>query len=219
MEVSARRIQRARERGDVPRSAELTAAAAFAVVALALVVGGAFVVGRLAALVKAGLVAATGAAPDLPGALRGAAGQLLAISAPLLGTAALAALVVGVAQTRGLFTLRSPAGSGRARGGGRAALVRVAIAAAVAAVAVVPALGDLGRLSSATALAAFLGDVVARMLGWSAVALALAGAIDLYRARARFFARMRATRADELRERREAEGDPRVRAEIRRRAL
>src|SRR5262249_13196655 len=102
MEASARRIRRARERGAGPRSGELTAAAAFAATALALILGGAFVVGRLGAMVKAGLAAATVAPPDLPGALRGAAGELLALSAPLLGAAALAALVVGLAQTGGL---------------------------------------------------------------------------------------------------------------------
>ncbi len=219
MNASPRRMQRARERGDVPRSGELTAAAAFAVVALSLILGGAFVVGRLGGMVKAGLGAAAAPAPDLPGALRGAAGDLLALSAPLLGAAALAALVVGLAQTRGLFTLRVGPRFGRPRGGGAAALARLAVSAAVTALAVVPALGDLGRIGSAPALAGFLGDVVARLLGWSLVALALAGALDLYRARRRFLERMRATRQDELRERREAEGDPRVRAEMRRRAL
>src|SRR6266571_5097860 len=120
MVASARRIQRARERGDVPRSGELTAAAAFAVVALALILGGAYLVGRLGGMVKAGLGAATAAAPDLPAALRGAAGQLLALSAPLLGAAALAALVVGLAQTRGLFTLRVAPRFGRPAGGAAA---------------------------------------------------------------------------------------------------
>ncbi|HKA86624.1 MAG TPA: EscU/YscU/HrcU family type III secretion system export apparatus switch protein [Haliangiales bacterium] len=219
MEASARRIRRARERGDVPRSGELTAAAAFAATALALILGGAFVVGRLGAMVKAGLAAATVAPPDLPGALRGAAGELLALSAPLLGAAALAALVVGLAQTGGLFTLRVGPRFGRPRGGAGAALGRLVLVAAAAAIAVGPALGDLGRLGSAPALAAFLGDVLARFLGWSVFALALVGALDLYRARRRFLERMRATRQEELRERREAEGDPRVRAEMRRRAL
>ena len=215
MEVSARRIRRAREHGDVPRSAELTAAAAFAVVALALVLGGGFLMARLGGLVKKGVEAATAGAPDLSAALSGAAADLFALSAPLLGAAALAALAVGVAQTGGLFTLRR----GRTRAGGGSPILRVLAAIAVAAAVVVPALPDLGRLSSAAALAAFFGEVVARLLGLCVVALAFVGAFDLYRARRRFLERMRASRQEELREGRETEGDPRVRAAIRRRTI
>src|SRR5262245_57668741 len=214
MEVSARRIRRARERGDVPRSGELTAAAAFAVVALALILGGGFLLGRLGGLVKKGVEAATAGTPDLPGALRGAAVDLFALSAPLLGAAALAALAVGLAQTGGLFRLPRE----RTRGGG-APILRAVVAVAVAAAVVVPALPDLSRLSSAAALAGFFGEVLARLLGACVVALALVGAVDLYRARRRFLDRMRASRQGELREQREAEGDPRLRAAIRRRTL
>ena len=99
-----RRLRDARNRGQVARSAELTAALGFAGAAAILLWVGDALFARLHAAVATG-VALAGSSPDpagaVPGALNGALDTVLGVSLPVAGAGAAVAVVAGFLQTFG----------------------------------------------------------------------------------------------------------------------
>jgi flagellar biosynthesis protein FlhB len=157
-------------------------------------------------------------------------GEALRLLGPPLGAAAGAALLVGLAQTRGLVApgaveprldRLSPArGLGRVLGGAAAfqvgkGVVKGAAVAGLALWIVRPHLRGLTSLAGRPAAVALgaLGALGQRLaVAVAAVALAL-GVVDLLAARRAHGRRLRMTREEVRREHKEAEGDPRHRAE------
>jgi type III secretion protein U len=231
-----RRLREARRRGEAAVSRDLTGLAALAGGGAALVATARASGTALAAHLRATLTAAPrveDALAPLPALARAAAVLALA-AAPVLVAAAGAAIGAGLLQSGGLFAPRaaafragrldparnlanlvSPAQAGRialALARATAALAAAATAAEVLspAVAGLPALAPGAQLAAAGAL---LRQVAARVLP----ALALFAAIDLALARRAHRRALRMTRDEVVREQREDEGDPRHRAERRRR--
>jgi flagellar biosynthesis protein FlhB len=231
-----RRVEEARRRGEVAVSRELTGVAALAGGLAALVgTAGASAAG-LAAHLRATLAAAPEAADaaEAGPALARAAALLATALAPVLLASTASALAAGLLQTRGLFAagavafraerlhpahnlrkLVSPgqlAQHGLALGKATAGiLVGVSCAGPLApAVARLPALGPGAVLASAGPL---LLPLVARLLPL----VALFAAVDLALARRAHLRALRMTRDEVLREQRQEEGDPRHKAERRRR--
>jgi flagellar biosynthesis protein FlhB len=214
---TARRLRRARRDGDHPTSRSLVAASALlcAVLAAPLVIEPLqrALLGSLLAALRSPAVPA---AEELPS-------RVAAIISPVLGAAALGALLVGLWQTQGVLStkpfrwelrLSNPLASGRA-GGGVSLLIT--------------ALGALATLGTAwlvlesmgPALAHSAGDVGAtlglllragKQLVWSALAIALAtAALDALHQHVAWRNRNRMTPEEVRQERRENEGDPEIR--------
>jgi flagellar biosynthesis protein FlhB len=237
-EPTPRRLEEARAAGEVAHSRRLTGAAAlaaaFVVVALAAPAAAVPLVAYVREALRAAVAAGGSSAGAGPGAaLAGAAGQLGRLLALPLGAAAAAALVVGLAQTRGLIALgplRPDLGrlgpgagwrrvwSGRAAGEAGRGLVEVAVVGALAFALVRPACGAIAALAGAPAAAtlAALGTVARRLAGGVVVAALALGALDYALARRRHLVALRMTRDERRRELRETEGDPLQRAERRR---
>lgn len=207
---SARRLREARERGQVAHSSLLAAAAALAAAALALALTARPAATRLLALAHQAWSGSGDASSILP--------TVATITMPPVLAAAAAALVAGLAQTRALIAWGALGRRGddgepvaAASWAAAAALVLVLIGGGRALVA---ALGRAdGVLAVTTATAAALASLTARAV----VVIALAGLGDLAWRRARLTAALSMTRAEVERERREDQGDPRLRAEQRRR--
>jgi type III secretion protein U len=207
---SARRLREARARGEVAHASLLSAAAALAAAALALALTARPAAARLIALAQKAWSGAGDARDILP--------SLAALALPIVLAAAVGAFVAGLAQTRALFAW----GALGRRGDDGEPLGATSWAAAAALVlvlvgggrALVASLGRAdGALAAATATLAALGSLTARAV----VVIALAGLGDFAWRRARLRAALSMTRAEVERERREDEGDPRLRAEQRRR--
>ena len=226
-----RRIAEARRLGDVAQSPVLRAAVAQAATVAVLVALGPSIVAELRAYLAGALAqAARGGDPGAAVSRALDVGARL-IAAPL-GVACAATLLVGLVQTGGLWVgwggRLAPARTGGA--GGRppalgTAVVRgagaLAILLAVGVATLVPGLPQLSRLASMAgagaprALAAF--GALARHVGvWLVAAALLVGVGDELWARLRHRGRLRLTRRQSERERRELEGDPRRRRERRR---
>jgi flagellar biosynthetic protein FlhB len=228
--ATPRRLQRAREQGQAPRSSELAPALALLATGLAL-----RALGPLAGHAMEGLATRlwSGPAPSLPGvgtlaaeAFAVAAGPLMlvGIAATLLASAGQGGLVLsGAPLMPRLDRLNPMAGVRRmlsARSAvdlGRSALKLGAVALAVygparQAVAALPSLvGDLPAVGQ-TVFAASVSTVIRA----GAVLLALAAA-DLGYQRWEFQRSLRMTREEVREEMRETEGDPQLRALRRRR--
>jgi flagellar biosynthesis protein FlhB len=210
---SSRRLREARERGEVAHSPLLSTAAALTAGALAVAWSAR---GTTAALLSLAQACWSGAAsvPTWATTMTTLA-QLLAPVA----LAVVAALVAGLAQTR--FLLAWGALGRNSRGDDEplplfgwvaaAALLLAALASGRA------ALAALARSDSSGAVVAAASAALAGFVPRALVLLALAGAGELAWRRARLFGALAMTRAERERERREDEGDPRLRAEQRRR--
>jgi flagellar biosynthesis protein FlhB len=131
----------------------------------------------------------------------------------------LGALAVGLLQTRGLFSVgalrtRAPS-SPRAIGfvgWGTALVGLVAVAQTLR-----PLLFQLGRVTDGPATLSATGPAL-RTLAWRLFGvLLLGGIVELIVERGALFRKLRMTRAERAAEAREAEGDPQLRAEARRR--
>lgn len=215
-EPSPERIGRARARGQVAASQRLTAAASLACgLSLVAVTARATREGFAAGLDTAARAAATNAFPPLAPTVGHALTQGAVAMAPVLAATALALALAHALQTR--FLLAWPDDDGDARVAPVEALAAAAWTLALALAAGVSAwsLARDGGLTGRTvaevlrALPALLTGVAWRVL---AVAVAL-GAGELVWRRARYLDAMRPTRAEALRELRDAEGDPQVRNE------
>jgi flagellar biosynthesis protein FlhB len=237
-EPTPRRLEEARRAGQVAHSRRLTGAAAlaaaFVAVTLAAPAAAVELTGYLREALRAAVAAGGPGAAAGPGpALAGAARELARLLALPLGAAVAAALVVGLAQTRGLIALGplrpdlgrlAPGAGWRRLWGGRAAgeagrgLVELAVAGALALALVRPAGGAIAALAGAPPAAALAAlGTLARRLAGGVVAAALAlGALDYVLVRRRHLLALRMTRDERRRELRETEGDPLQRAERRR---
>lgn len=228
-----RRVREARRRGEIAVSRELSGALSL-LAGLAALAATARSTGRaLAAGLHAGLAEAAGpGAEPWPALVRALA--LLALAAlPACGAAALGAAVAGSLQARGLFSLeavrfrldRLHLGKGLARLASAERLLATALGLLkVAAVLLVawkvvadaaPAAAATPGLDSSAVLR--LTSVLALRVALSLAALLVAfGVLDLGLARRRHRKGLMMTREDVARERREDEGDPRLKAERRR---
>lgn len=212
---SSRRLREARARGDVAHAPLLSTTAALAAAALAIAWTAPTAATRLVALARAAWSGTTPAATMAESAF----GTLVRLFAPVAIAALLAALVAGLVQTR--FALAWGALGRRRRGDdeplpllGWLTAPATALAALTCARAALAALARSdGTGAAVTAAAAALAAFVPRAL----VLLALGGVGELALRQARLTASLAMTRAERQRERREDEGDPRLRAEQRRR--
>lgn len=233
-EPSARRLEEAREKGDVARSTELTSGAALVTAVGVVVATGGGAVARLAGMVRGATASAVSATPpEVGAALRDAAETFAALVLPVVGAAAGAALAVGMLQTKGMVAMRLVAPdlarvnplAGLARMASKDALValgraalKAAIVAAVAWWTVRPIVGDalrLGTVGASRALDVTVGVAGTLLLRVAAATFAV-GVLDLLWQRRVFRARHRMTKDEVKRELRESEGDPRHKAERRR---
>ncbi len=222
--ASPRRLREARARGEVAQAPTLTAAAALAGGALALALMARPAAARLVVLARGAWDgAATGGAAAGGAAAGGAAaGEIVPALAEMVLPIALAAfgaaLVAGLSQTRFNFAWGAV---GRRRDepepwvltsfAAAAALLLLLLGGGRALVA------SLARADGWTAAvevtAAALGPLTARALG----IVALAGLGEFAWRRAQLLDSLSMSRAEAERERREDQGDPRLRAEQRRR--
>lgn len=227
-----RRLREARRRGDVARSAELSAAGALAAGLLALAATAPASTATLARLTRAALRAAPSGEVEPAAVLTSALLVLARVAAPVLvaaaaGGALAAALSTGFAFVPGALRPRlervDPFRGLRrlcSLGQVAAALLGLAKAAVLGIVAVLWLRGSAGTLAQlprgdAAALlgaAAPLGGLAARL----ALAFGVFGLLDLALARRRHERGLRMTRDEVRREHKEDEGDPQHRAERRR---
>jgi type III secretion protein U len=227
-----RRLREARRRGDVARSAELSAAGALAAGLLALAVTGPSATAALVRTIRAALLSATSAELDPAAALLGATLVFGRLAAPILlaaaaGGALAAALATGFAVTPGALRPRLERvdpfrGLRRLCSLGQVATALLGLAKTGVLIAVVlswlrgaaGALAQLPRGESAALLraAAPLGGLAARL----AFVFAVFGLLDLALSRRRHETQLRMTRDEVRREHKEDEGDPQHRAERRR---
>jgi flagellar biosynthetic protein FlhB len=222
--ATPRRLAEARRDGQVAISRPLTSGVGVAAAFVALVLGTSAGAGRLLAYVRAALAGAPhgGSARE---ALALGLGQAAAVLALPLGLALLGTVAAGLVQTGGLFTVRPlRLDPGRLRGrlvSGAALLetgrgvLEAALLLGLGALTVLPLVRPLGALAGAPAGRVLGGaGLLAAALGWRLVAAALVfGAADLVWQRHRHRHSLRMTRAEVERERRQYEGDPRLRAE------
>ena len=226
-QATPRRLAEARRHGQVAVSRSLTGAVGAAAAFLVLVLGAATGAGRLVAYLRAAFATAT--TSSLREALALGGGQAVALLALPLGLAFVATVAAGLAQTGGLFTVAPlRLDPGRLRGrllngallleAGRGVL-EAAVLLGLAALTVLPLLRPLAALAGASAARVLAAaGVVAAALGWRLVTAALLfGAADLVWQRHRHRQALRMTRHEVERERRQHEGDPRLRAERQRR--
>jgi type III secretion protein U len=227
-----RRLREARRRGDVARSAELSAAGALAAGLLALAVTGPSATTALVRTIRAALLSATSAELDPAATLLGATLVFGRLAAPILlaaaaGGALAAALATGFAVTPGALRPRLERvdpfrGLRRLCSLGQVATALLGLAKTGVLIAVVlswlrgaaGALAQLPRGESAALLraAAPLGGLAARL----AFVFAVFGLLDLALSRRRHETQLRMTRDEVRREHKEDEGDPQHRAERRR---
>jgi len=221
--ATPRRLAEARRHGQVAISRSLSGAVALAAVFAALLLGASAGAGRLVAYLRVALgSAATGTSARQ--ALGLGLGQAAALLALPLGLALVATVAAGLAQTGGLFTvaplrldparLRGSLFRGTALLDAGRGVVEAAVLLGLAALTVLPLVRPLAALAGAPAGRVLTAiGAVAAALGWRLVAAAvLFGAVDLVWQRHRHRQALRMTRAEMERERRQHEGDPRLRA-------
>jgi len=213
--ASPRRLREARARGEVAHAPTLTAAAVLGGGALALALMARPAAARLFALARAAWGPPTAAEPAT-------AAQILptvaAIGLPVAGAVFAAALVAGLAQTRFNFAWGA---LGRRRDepepwaatsfAAAAALVLLALAGGRVLVA------SLARADGWAAAANVTAAALAALAGRAVLVVALAGLGEFAWRRAQLLDGLSMSRVEAERERREDEGDPRLRAERRRR--
>ncbi len=234
-EPTQKRLEQAREDGDIIYSSEV--GAAFSLIALTIIV--AFMSGPLAAdFTRAfiGFIAQPDGFAVEPGTLRriaaAALGKLLAafgLAALLLALASLAARYV---QDKPTFTTKRLAPkpdkldpvSGFKRVYGKAALgaftksiIKLAAVGAVVSWALWPKDASLSRISllAPEAVLVFVKDKAVALLIAAAAAAALLAAIDYIFTRQSYMKRLRMSRRELKEEARQSEGDPMVRAKLR----
>jgi flagellar biosynthesis protein FlhB len=222
-----RRLRRALREGDSPISIPFVRAGALLFGALLLPPLAGALRARFDDLLRIAL-----SKPESVTPLR-AAGDVTLIASPFMAAAAVAALGLGLIQTRGVVTFRrvlprldrmNPGANLtglsfglRASDAMRGFLVTIGLLV-VATRTLVVAAPDLARsVSGEQGGLETLSTVTTHLLSFSVVALVAIGALDLAIKRAAWIGRWRMSRHDVTEERRESEGDPNVR-QARRRA-
>ncbi len=213
-----RRLAEARRHGDVAQSRDLRAALALAATGAVLIVSAPSTAGLLRSYVATALAQAARGGSVREAVVLALDGGVRILAAPL-AVAFATPILVGLLQTGGLWigAPRADLGRlvpGRPRVGRLAGLVRGALAVAVLlAVAVatleplLPRLVSLAGVAPSRALAVF--GAVAQRLGLRLILAALAaGVADELWVRVRHRQRLRMTRSEIERERKELEGDP-----------
>jgi flagellar biosynthesis protein FlhB len=210
---SEKRRREARARGQVAHSPLLTSAAALAAASLAAWATGRGAAARLGELLRRALGGGLAPTRALDEALRAGA----AIVLPIAGAAWLAAALAGAAQTGGLFTVGA---LGHRRADAERQAMPWLLAAALGLVLALSAAPTARALAPATSVGGAATATAATLaaLAWRAlVVFAACGLFDFALRRAAVERALEMTRAEHERERREEEGDPRLRAERRRR--
>lgn len=214
---TARRLAEARRRGAIAVSPDLTAAGAMAGAALALLATAPALWRGALGLARAQWTAALGGHADVAVAGRAALRAVAWASAPVLAAAVAGAFGFGLLQTRGAIAVPLRRGGGSLDGRLMAlllALGKVAVLAAVAWATLRPAtalVAALGGTPPERALGV-LGVLAARMAVRLAIALVLLGAADYAVRWAANRRALRMTPEEIKRQRRETEGDERLRA-------
>jgi flagellar biosynthesis protein FlhB len=231
-EPTPRRLRRARDEGQIASSPDLGASAALAAGVLTLIAGGGVLAQGLVTMTRAHLERAPAGA-NLGGSLEAAIMDVGRLSLPVVGAAAIAALVVGGLQAGGLFTwkplaprldrLDPVAGLGRMFGGEALVgvlkgLVKLAVVSVVAWLTLAPHLGALPHLAGAapSRWAGATFELALTLALRVTIAFAVLGAADYLWQRRKHLVRLRMTRDEVRREHREDEGDPQHKAERRR---
>ncbi|MES1208565.1 MAG: EscU/YscU/HrcU family type III secretion system export apparatus switch protein, partial [Pseudomonadota bacterium] len=225
-----RRLTDARRRGEVAVSRDLVSAAATAAALGTVLVGGGATTARLLATFRGAFAAAAAGEATATPALAAGLATLVQTLAPPLGAAFVAAVLIGLLQTRGLvaagavgprLSRLSPVEALRRLLSGAAAfelgkgLVKAGLVAALAGWTLAPHLAGLVGLAGApagAALAAF-GALARRLAAGVALSAVILGGADLLVARRSHRRRLRMTREEVRREHKESEGDPLHRAE------
>ena len=228
-----RRMREARRRGQAPISRELTGAASLAAGLAVVTASSASVAGALAHGMSSALREAVAGANEPWPALVRALALLARTAFPVAGAAAAAALAAGLIQTRGLFSLeavrmrfeRLHPGKGLARlvSGERLLAIVLDLGRMVSAflvgwrllLAASPSIAAAPRLEPRV-LARLLPALAAKMALPLAGLLVMFGALDFALARSRHRKGLMMTREEVARERRDDEGDPRLKQERRR---
>jgi flagellar biosynthesis protein FlhB len=228
-----KRLRDARERGQVARSAELTAAGGFAAAAAVVVWYGGAQWARLRDAMAAGIGRAASAedpAALVWPALQDGLDTVARVSAPAVAAAALFAAVAGFFQVRGLLVLAplapdlsriDPLAGARRLLSGRTwvelarSLVKVAVVAALAIDLLAGRAPGLARLAGAPlgASMAWTAEVAAALVLRVAAFYAVVGAVDYLWQRHVTRRDLMMTRDEVRREHREQEGDPHHKAE------
>jgi len=230
-----RRLREARRRGEVAISRDLTGAAALAAGLGALAATGPAAARTLSAFLRSAIAEAVGPGSSPAAAALLRASTVFASAAlPACAAAGAGALVAGLVQSRGLFTLeaarlrpeRLDLARGLARLGSGERLAGVALAAGKAAAALTLAAGLVRRALPEMLAGYHHLDAAALLRGSASLALRVTlpllgllialGCLDLALARRRLRRGLGMTRAEVERERREEQGDPRLVAERRR---
>lgn len=236
-EATPQKLEEARRQGDLPRSADLAAAAAAAGLLLALVGAGGWVAERLGSLGMVLIGQADRLAPLLTrgGAMAGGITAALAVAlapvflAPALGALAALlaqrALVVTPANLMPRLSRISPMANARAKFGrsglfgfakSTVRLVVVGLVLGLFLLARLPAMLGLAGQGPGPAARGMAGQLVAFLAVAVAIA-ALTGVADLLWQRAAFLRRHRMSRQELIEEMKRGEGDPQLREERRRR--
>ncbi len=235
-EPTPKRREEARADGRIPQSVEITAATVLLAALLATWRSGDTAIGALRESMRRSLVAAT--AYDLTPAaigdiLNGMLRDMLAVLAPILLTTAIAGFVATVAQigfqlhgkrllpdltkvspssgfqrifsSKGLFDLGK-------------AIVKIALIGWLSWTLIRRAEGSIIALSAAAPreMLAITGREVARLVGWSTGVLAVLAAADYAWQRRQHEQSLRMSRSEVKDEQRQAEGDPKVKARLKR---
>jgi flagellar biosynthesis protein FlhB len=211
-----RRLAEARRRGDLPQSRDLRAALALAATGAVLIALAPSIGGLLRLYVSTAIERATRGEGVRAAAVLALDSGLRILAVPL-AVAFATPILVGLVQTGGLWLgppradLGRLAAGRRARGEALAGLVRGALAVAillsVAAATLAPILPRVASMGGAAPLVVF-GAVAERLGARLILAALLAGVADEIWVRLRHRRRLRMTRSEIDRERKELEGDP-----------
>jgi len=225
-EPTPKRLRKAREEGDSGASSFASQAVAFVVAVALLPPAARALTSRASELLHAAVAHAADREPRAIVDAGAAAGELLALSLPLLAAVAVAAAAAAAVQTGGLFATKKlqpklehlDVFQGLAGLVSRARLFAVAralVAGAIVAWLVYKGLrthaADLARLSGRLEHVGLVAAEVARSIAWNAALVGLAlGGIDAVVTRQQWMRKLRMSNEEVKREYKESEGDPQV---------
>jgi flagellar biosynthesis protein FlhB len=225
-EPTPKRLRKARDEGDSGASAFAAQAVAFVVAVSFLPSAARAVTSRATLLIRGAVAHAADSAPTAAIDAPALAGDLLAMSLPILGAVAIAAATASAVQTGALFAPKKLQPKlerldpfegfknlfSRTR---LFAVVRALAGSAIVSLLVYKGLRahavDLARLSGRLEHAGIVAAEIARSLAWNAALVGLAlAAIDMLVTRQQWMQKLRMTKEEVKREYKESEGDPHV---------